>query len=161
MTEYSHESVRMFVNVTVSEHYQKLVWLTRCGQAGVVIQWVSLDLLHEWVSLFSLCSGHVLDVSWVAIKCWEVFNYINATPGITSPIASQFTGNGCMDDVTTEHSFDSKDKWVIYVLGLWFWHFIHGCLYNQALANLLMLELNVYTVYQVSDAGTWSARQEM
>ena len=38
MTEHSHESVGMFVNVTVSEHYQKLVWLTRCSQAGVVIQ---------------------------------------------------------------------------------------------------------------------------
>ena len=50
-----------------------------------------------------------------SIQCQHLIPALNvrAAPGITSLIASQFTGNGCMDDVTTEHSFDSKDKWVI------------------------------------------------
>ena len=36
------------------------------------------------------------------------------------PIATQFPGHGCMDDLTTGRSFDSLATWVIDVLGL-FW----------------------------------------
>ena len=41
-----------------------------------------------------------------------------------------------MDDLTTERSFDSQGTWVRGVLGLIFCHVIHGCLYNQALADV-------------------------
>ena len=34
------------------------------------------------------------------------------------PIATQFPGHGCMDDLTTEHSFDLQDMWDNVVLGL-------------------------------------------
>ena len=34
------------------------------------------------------------------------------------PIATQFPGNGCIDDLTTEHSFNFQAAWVIDVLGL-------------------------------------------
>ena len=40
-------------------------------------------------------------------------------------------------DFTTTRSFDSQSKsWVCDVLGLFFKHFIHGCLYHQALADV-------------------------
>ena len=46
------------------------------------------------------------------------------SPGIihnsTSGNASQFSGHGCMDDPTTERSFDSPVTWVIDMLGLIF-----------------------------------------
>ena len=51
-------------------------------------------------------------------------------------IATQFPGHGCMDDLTTEISFDSQALWVIDVLGIYFWHINHGFLYNQALADV-------------------------
>ena len=41
-----------------------------------------------------------------------------------------------MDDLTTEHSFDSQATWVIDVFGLFAKCVIHGCLYNQALADV-------------------------
>ena len=47
-----------------------------------------------------------------------------------------------MDDLTTECSFDSQAMWVIDLLDLFF-DVIHGCLYNQALADV-----------QVTGAGT-------
>ena len=46
-------------------------------------------------------------------------------------IAAQFPGNGCKDDLTTEHSFESQATWVIVVFVFYFRHVIHGCLYNQ------------------------------
>ena len=36
----------------------------------------------------------------------------------TRPIAIQFLGHGCMDDLTTGRSFESLATWVIDVLGL-------------------------------------------
>ena len=36
------------------------------------------------------------------------------------PIAIQFTGHGCMADLTTEHSFDSLASWVNDVLSSFF-----------------------------------------
>ena len=38
------------------------------------------------------------------------------------------SGHGCMNDLTTESSFDSQATWVINVLGLSSRHVIHGCL---------------------------------
>ena len=52
------------------------------------------------------------------------------------PIATKFPGHGCMDDLKTERSFDSKASWVIVVIGLECWHVIHECLYNQALSKI-------------------------
>ena len=45
-------------------------------------------------------------------------------------------GHGCIDDLTTERSFDSQATWVIDELFLFYLHAIHGRLYNQALADV-------------------------
>ena len=46
------------------------------------------------------------------------------SPGIkhttACPIAIQFLGHGCMDDLTTERKVDLQAQWVIYLLGLFF-----------------------------------------
>ena len=44
-------------------------------------------------------------------------------------IATQFPGHGSMDDLTTKRSFHSQATWAVDVLGLFFRHVIHGCLY--------------------------------
>ena len=48
----------------------------------------------------------------------------------TCPIAIQFPGHGCKDDLTPERSFDSQSPRVIYVLGLFFvcypWVFVQS-----------------------------------
>ena len=36
------------------------------------------------------------------------------------PVTTKFPGNGCMNDLTTERSFDLHPTWVISVLGLFF-----------------------------------------
>ena len=54
----------------------------------------------------------------------------------TCRIATQFPGHGCMDDLTSDRSFDSQATYVIDVLGLFLWHGIHGRLYNRALADV-------------------------
>ena len=41
------------------------------------------------------------------------------------PIATQVPGHRCMDNLTTERSFDSQAIWVIRVLGLFFRNDIH------------------------------------
>ena len=47
-------------------------------------------------------------------------------------IAIHFSGHGCMDKLTTEHSFDSQATWLgHWCIWLIFWHVIYGCLYNQ------------------------------
>ena len=51
------------------------------------------------------------------------------------PVATQLPWHVCMDDLTTERSFDLQATWVINVLGLFF-EVIHGCLYNQALPDV-------------------------
>ena len=52
------------------------------------------------------------------------------------PIATQFRGHRCIDNLITEHSFDSQATRVFDVLGLFYGNVIHGCLYNQALADV-------------------------
>ena len=37
------------------------------------------------------------------------------------PIAIQFPGNGCMDDLTNERSFESQATWVIAIFCFMFW----------------------------------------
>ena len=49
---------------------------------------------------------------------------------------SDILGHGCMDDLNTESSFGSQDACGIDVFGLFFGHVIHGCLCNQALADV-------------------------
>ena len=46
--------------------------------------------------------------------------------GINHPIDTQFPGLGCIDDLATECSSDSKATWVIDMFGLFLWHAIHG-----------------------------------
>ena len=51
------------------------------------------------------------------------------------PKATQFPGHGYVDDLITERRFDLQATQVVVLLCLFFWHVIHGCLYNQALAD--------------------------
>ena len=44
-------------------------------------------------------------------------------------------------------SFDSNATWVIDVFGLYFWHDIHGCLYNQALADVRSTGAGIECLY--------------
>ena len=53
--------------------------------------------------------------------------------------ATQFHGHGCMDDLTSEHGFDSQAEWVIDV--------IHGCLYNHALAGIPLIGAGIKCLY--------------
>ena len=73
-----------------------------------------------------------------ALNAWETrVLYTTARP-----IATQFPGHELMDDLLTEHSFDS---WVIDVLGL-IVYVIHGCLYltsHWQASGRLGQELNV------------------
>ena len=43
---------------------------------------------------------------------------------------------GCMDDLTNERSFDLQATWAIDAFHLFFWHVVHRCLYDQALADI-------------------------
>ena len=63
------------------------------------------------------------------------------------PIATEFPVHGCMDEFTTERGFDSKATWVIDVLGLFSWHVNHGCLYNQALADVQSTGAGIKCLY--------------
>ena len=75
------------------------------------------------------------------------------------PIANQFPGHRCIDDLTTERSFESRTTWGTDVLGLDFWQVIHNCVCNQTLASDrstgasggLGHELNAFTVDAWSD----------
>ena len=58
------------------------------------------------------------------------------------PIGTQFPGQGCMDDLTTERSVSSQATWVIDVLGLFFDFLSMGVLENIRLVQ----EFNVCTV---------------
>ena len=58
-------------------------------------------------------------------------------------IGTQFPGHGCIDDLTNKRSFDSEATSVIDVLGSFFCHFIHGCLYNQALTDVRSTGLGI------------------
>ena len=69
------------------------------------------------------------------------------------PIATHFPGYRCMDYLTTERSFDSQVTWVIDVIGLFFWHVIHGCLYNQALEDVWLTGARIKCLY--STFGSW------
>ena len=50
-------------------------------------------------------------------------------------LAPSFLGTNALDDLTNARSFDLHITWVIDVLGL-FLTCYHGCLYNQALADV-------------------------
>ena len=51
-----------------------------------------------------------------ALNAWAAGPYYTTA----RPIAYQFPGHGCMDDLTTERSFVLQARCVIYVLGLSF-----------------------------------------
>ena len=60
------------------------------------------------------------------------------------------------DDLTTGLSFDSKATWVTDVLSMLFWHVIHGCLYNQALADIRSTGAGIKCLYCICDVtGVW------
>ena len=52
---------------------------------------------------------------------------------------------GCMDDPTTERSFDLQATWVIDALGLFF-----ECSYNQALADVCSTGAGIKCLYCTS-----------
>ena len=62
------------------------------------------------------------------------------------PVAAQFPGHGCMDDLTTERSFDSQATWAIEVLGLSFDISSMG-VYNQALADVRSTDAGIICLY--------------
>ena len=53
----------------------------------------------------------------------------------------------CMDDLTTERSFDLQATWVIDVFGLCLWHVIHSSLYNQSLTDVLWTGTGIKCLY--------------
>ena len=69
------------------------------------------------------------------------------------PIATQVSGHGYMDDLTTERSFDSQAEWVIDVLG--FFTLSKGICTGRhwQTTGRLVQEVNVCTV-----AANWSIR---
>ena len=77
----------------------------------------------------------------VPLQSWHLILALN-TRGAQAycttarPIANQFPGHRCMDDLTTVHSFDWKLR-CIDVFGLTCWHVTHWCLNNQAMADAL------------------------
>ena len=54
----------------------------------------------------------------------------------TRPHTQLFPGNLSMDDIKTERSLASQARWVNNVLGLFFGHVIHGCLYSQTMVGV-------------------------
>ena len=65
-----------------------------------------------------------------------------------------FLGHGCMDDLITERSFDSKATLVSYVLGF---HVIHGCLYNQVLADIRSTGAEIKCLYCIRKHRNYQA----
>ena len=57
-------------------------------------------------------------------------------PGHTGPHVRLPNSVLGIDDLTIERTFDLQATWVIYVLGILFLLAMHGCLYNQALADV-------------------------
>ena len=78
-----------------------------------------------------------------ALNAWAV----RAEFTSTCPIAAQFPGHGCMVNLTNECSFDSQGTRVIDVLGLFFWHVIHGRLQNQVLADVRATGAGIECLY--------------
>ena len=64
------------------------------------------------------------------------------------PIATQFRGHGSMNDLTTDHSFDSQASWVIGVFGICVYMLSVGvCTFSHGqTSGRLLQELNVCTV---------------
>ena len=61
----------------------------------------------------------------LSLQCQHLIIALNSWPArayytTKRPTAILFTGHRCMDDLTTERSFDSQATWVIDVLGLLF-----------------------------------------
>ena len=67
------------------------------------------------------------------------------------PIATQFPGHGCMDDLTTKRSFDSQTTWVIDMQGKTILKCVFMDVYttrHRRASGRLVHELNVCTVGQ-------------
>ena len=70
------------------------------------------------------------------------------SPILICPVATQFPGHECMDDLTTERSFGSQATWVIYVSFLFFDMLSMGVCTTRHwhTSGRLVQELNVCTV---------------
>ena len=73
---------------------------------------------------------------------------VNAQYTTVRPIATQFPGHGCLDDLTTERSFNSQATCVVDVLGLFFDMLSMGfCTTGHwQTSGRLVQELNIRTV---------------
>ena len=70
------------------------------------------------------------------IKCRHCTWAPRAEYTTARPIATQFPGHWCTDDLTTENSFHSQATWIIDMLVLFIWHVSNWCFYNRALADV-------------------------
>ena len=77
------------------------------------------------------------------MQCQNIIPALNAWAdqvlySTACPIATQFPGHGCMNDLSTECSIDSQATWVIDVLGLF---------YNQAVADVWSTGAGIKCLY--------------
>ena len=81
-------------------------------------------------------------------SCTHYVGAVRAEYTTGRPIAIQFPGNGCMDDLTTESSFHSQATWVINVLGLFFDILPIGVCTTEhwQTSGRLVLEFKVYSI---------------
>ena len=88
--------------------------------------------------------------SW--IRPWEHGHAVRHSISTLNarPIASQFSRHGCMDDLTTERTFDSRVTWVVDVLGLLLDMLSMGVctIRHWQTSCRLIQELNVCTVWE-------------
>ena len=75
------------------------------------------------------------------------------------PIATHFSLAWVHVFPTTERSFDSQAIWAIEVLGLFSWHVINGCLYNQALADVRSTGAGIKCLYCMSLTHSWFTKE--
>ena len=58
----------------------------------------------------------------------------------------------CMDDLITESTLIRNLCVSLMCMACFFWHFIHGCLYNQALADVRSTGAGIKYLYNVPDS---------
>ena len=63
------------------------------------------------------------------------------------PISTHFPGHWCVDCLKTERSFGLQVTCVIDVLGWYFWHVIHGRLFEQTLADVRLTGAGINWLY--------------
>ena len=71
--------------------------------------------------LYSFYSIMIELLHMYCVQCRHLIPALNAWAACAKyttacPIATQFPGHGCMDDLTTKRSFDSQTTWVVGML---------------------------------------------